>query len=519
MSPPGAATVGGLSLPALVDGQPVQVFGKVSSMRPAATVDATLAVTIRWSLGTLSGTVDASAALRALDAPQMSASFNAPAQIELGDQQAFSAQLVAPAAVNIGHVDAQVTAGGGAALAATVSVSGDTLAAGSSLTLNGSVQGASPGPGWLQLDATGSSDRGDSPAPLSLRRALTVRSGPAPALSTLSLPGLVEVGVPLSVQIQARNDGDVDLTGAQLTLSAAQGTVSPASASLAIAAGASVQQTFTVVPQTAGAPVQLTVMLTGASALSGRAFAAQPASAASGAARRPAALSMSVSPAQPRASVGQKIPLAVQISNSGDVDVPAAVLSIAAGGSGLLLDAYGNTAASVQLPPVTVPAGGSVTLSATALGGSAAAATFALTVSGADPISGAQVTASASAGFAVQAGPLLSVQVSGPARLVSGQSASLDVLVRNDGGTDARSVSPAAQVSGPIGAGSPSPASLGVLAAGTSTHFSIPLLASAPAGSAGVSVAAASRCRTRPASPPPSPRRCPPPPPRGRPCR
>jgi hypothetical protein len=490
VSPQGAATVGGLSLPALVSGQPVQVFGKVSSMHPAATVDATLVVTIGWSLGPLSGTVDASAALRAFGPPQMSGSFNAPAQIELGDQQAISAQLVAPAEVNIGHVDARVTAGGGAALAATLSVSGGTLPAGGTLTLNGSVQGASAGPGFLQLDATASAERGDPLAPLSLRRALTVRRGPAPALSTLSLPGLVEVGVPLSVEIKARNDGDVDLTGALLTLSVAQGTVSPASASLAIAAGASVQQTFTVVPQTAGAPVQLTVMLTGASALSGRAFAAQPATAASGAARRPAALSMSASPAQPRASVGQKIPLAVQISNSGDVDVPAAVLSIAAGGSGLLLDASGKSVASVQLPPATIPAGGSVTISATALGSSAGTAIFALTVSGTDPVSGGQVTASASAGFGVQAGPLLSVQVSGPARLVSGQSATLDVLVRNDGGTSALSVAAAAQISGPIGASSPSPASLAQLASGASAHFSIPVLARTPAGNASVSVGA-----------------------------
>ncbi len=428
VSPQGAATVGGLSLPALVGGQPVQVFGKLSSMRPTATVDATLAVTIRWSLGPLSGTVDTSANLRAFGLPQMSASFNAPAQIELGDQQAFSAQLVAPAEVNIGHVDARVTAGGGSALAATLSVSGGTLPAGGALTLSGSVQGASPGPGWLQLDATASADRGDSPAPFSLRRALTVLKGPAPALSTLSLPGVVEVGVPLSVDIVARNDGDVDLNGAQLTLSATQGTVSPASASLAIAAGASVRRTFTVVPQTAGAPVQLMVGLTGVSALSGRAFAAQPASAASGAARRPAALSIAASPAQPRASVGQKIPLTVQISNTGEVGVPAAVLSIAAGGSGLLLDASGKSVASVQLPPATIPAGGSVTVSATAFGAWAAPATFALTVSGTDAVSGAQVTASASTGFDVQAVPLLSVQVSGPARLVSGQSATLDVL-------------------------------------------------------------------------------------------
>jgi len=488
--PEGALEVGSFSLPAMVGAEPVEVFGKLASMHPAGTADATLAVAIRWSLGPLTGTVDASAAVRAFGVPVLSASFAAPAEIELGDQQSISAQLFAPAGVDVGHLDAQVTAGGGAALAADVSVSGGTLAAGAMLALSGSVQGASTGPGFLQLDATASAARGDAPAPLSTRRALTVRSGPAPAISALALPGVVEVGVPVSVEIEARNDGDVDLDGAQLSVSADQGLVSPASASLALAAGASVKQTITVVPQTAGAPVQLMVALSGASALSGRAFAAQPASAASGVARRPAALSMTATPAQTRASVGQKIPLAVQITNAGDVDVPAAVLSIAASGSGLLLDASGNPVSSLQLPPAAVPAGGSVALSATAVGNAPVAASFTLSVSGADPVSGANVTASAGARFDVQVAPLLSLQATGPARLVSGQSAALDVVVSNTGGADALSVAPTAQVSGPIGAGSPSPASVAVLAAGTSVHFSILVLANSPAGSSGISLGA-----------------------------
>jgi hypothetical protein len=174
------------------------------------------------------------------------------------------------------------------------------------------------------------------------------------------------VGTPVAVALEARNDGDTELLSAQLTVTAAQGTVSPSTASFAIAAGKSVRQTITVTPQTAGAPVQLTVTLSGMSAFSGRSFAAQPASAASGPARRPPALSIAATPSQSRASTGQKVPLAVQISNSGEVDVQAAVLSISAGGSGRVLDASGYAAASVQLPPATVPAGGSIALSAVA---------------------------------------------------------------------------------------------------------------------------------------------------------
>jgi len=217
---------------------------------------------------------------------------------------------------------------------------------------------------------------------VSLRRALTVRGGPAPALSGLSLPGIVEVGVPVTVAIDVRNNGDVDLTSAQLVISATDGTVSPAATSLALAAGASLRQTFSVTPQTAGAPVRVTVALSGVSAISGRTFVAQSASASSGAARRPAALAIAASPSQSRASKGQKVPLTVKISNTGDVDVPAAVLSIAASGSGLVLDASGAPVTSVQLPPTSVPAGGSVTLSPVALGNSVGPASFALFVSG-----------------------------------------------------------------------------------------------------------------------------------------
>lgn len=490
VTPGGTVAVSGLLLPSFLGVDPITAFGKISSLRPPAAVDTALAVSVRWSLGTVSGTVQVSSTLHAFAPPLMAAGIEAPAEIELGAQQAMTAQLLAPAWVDLGHVTVNVSAGGGAALAANVSLSGAVLPAGLALPLLGLVQGIAAGPGWLQLDATALAARGDAPAALSVRRALTVRSGPAPALASLALPGVVEVGLPVAVTVQARNDGDVDLSGAQLSVSATGGSVTPSLVQLAIAAGTSSTQTLTVVPQTAGTAVQLTVNLSGASALSGRTFAAQSASASSGAARRPPALSITGTPAQSRTSVGQRISLAVQISNAGDVDVPSAVLSISAGGSGSVIDSSGNAAAAVQLPPASVPAGGSVTLSAVVLGVTAAPATFALSVAGTDPVSSANVTASGAASFDVQAGPSLSVTLSGPARLVTGQSATLDAMVSNSGGADAVSVAPAAQVSGPIGAGSPTPSSLARLTAGTSTHFSIPVFAGSTSGAASISVVA-----------------------------
>ena len=495
MWPDGFAAADGLMVPVLVGAlEPVKVFGKLTSKHPAVTEAAGLAVSVHWSLGPLSGRVDASASLRAFGTPRMTASIDGPAEIEVGDQRPISARLVAPPDVDLGHVNVQVTAGGGAGLTTNPSVSGAALAAGSGLSLTGSLQGITAGPGWLELDGTAVAQRGDAPSPVSVRRVLTVRAGPAPALSGLWLPGIVEVGVPVTISIEVRNDGDVDLTNAQLTVSATDGTVSPAVATPALAAGARLRQIFSVTPQTAGAPVRVTVALSGVSALSGHTFVAQPASASSGAARRPAALAIAATPSQPRASKGQRVPITVRISNAGEVDVPAAVLSIAAGGSGLVLDGSGAPVTTLQLPPTSVPAGGSVTLSPVGLGNSVAPASFALSVSGNDAVSGAPVSASATVGFDVQAGTLLSVSaVSGPARLVSGQSAVLDVLVNNNGDVDAVSLSPSTQVSGPISGGSPSPGSVARLAAGASLHFSIPVLAGTPAGSASVTVRASAQ--------------------------
>ena len=154
--PNGSATASGLVLPVLVGPQePVKVFGNLISERPAAEADAELAVSVHWSLGPLSGTVDESAILRALGVPGMTATIDAPAEIEAGDQRPLSARLWAPANVDLAHVNLQVTAGGGAALASSLSVSGATIGAGSALSLPGAVQGVSVGPGWLQLDATG----------------------------------------------------------------------------------------------------------------------------------------------------------------------------------------------------------------------------------------------------------------------------------------------------------------------------------------------------------------------------
>src|SRR5229473_3446623 len=91
VSPAGSATAFGVVLPALVGPQaPVKVFGELTSMNPASAVNAVLAISVRWSLGPLSGTVDASAGLRLLGLAPAMLSLTAsatPAKVSAGLQR------------------------------------------------------------------------------------------------------------------------------------------------------------------------------------------------------------------------------------------------------------------------------------------------------------------------------------------------------------------------------------------------------------------------------------------------
>ncbi|TMA33557.1 MAG: hypothetical protein E6J88_00720 [Deltaproteobacteria bacterium] len=483
VTPAQAAAVNGLSLPAsLAPEQPLTLSARIASLRPLADTSATLEVAVRWTVGSVSGVARASAPLRAMGRPQLSVLLQAPAEIEAGDEQSFSATISAPAQMALTGLAAAFTAGGALDLATDPSLSGAGLPAGGTLQLKGSIRGASAGPGSLSLQVSASAERGDAPLPVSVARPISVRQGPLPLLADLSLPGVVEVGVPATGHVVIRNDGDAVLAGARLSLTATQGSISPAELQLDLAPGGSVPQDFIAVPSVAGAPVQVTIGLSGSSALSGRPFSALPVSASSGPARRPAALSLTASAAQSPASVGQPVKLAIQATNSGDVDVHGAVITVTASGVGSVLDP--------PLAPVDIAAGTTMTGSVAVVGNAPGTAAFQVDAAGTDAVSGAAVSGSGSAGFDVQAPAELTVSSSGPDRLVSGQSDSIDVAVSNVGGTDALSVAPSARVAGPIGTGSPSPSSVARLAPGATVHFAVPVVAGSPAGSAAVSMQA-----------------------------
>src|SRR5207248_3223160 len=99
-------------------------------------------LSVRWTVGSVSGVARASAPLRAMGRPQLSVLLQAPAEIEAGDEQSFSATISAPAPMALTGLAAAFTAGGALDLATDPSLSGAGLPAGGTLQLKGSIRGA-----------------------------------------------------------------------------------------------------------------------------------------------------------------------------------------------------------------------------------------------------------------------------------------------------------------------------------------------------------------------------------------
>ncbi|TMB10379.1 MAG: hypothetical protein E6J66_11960, partial [Deltaproteobacteria bacterium] len=224
VAPDGLAGISGLSLLSSLEAdQTISLTASLDSLRSAAGGDTSIDVAVRWTLGPQTGVVHESAPLRALGQPALSASLDAPTEIEAGADVPFSAALTGPSSMAMGNVSAAFSAGGAAALANDPSTSGFALAAGAGMPFQGSLHGVSAGVTSLRFVARATAERGDAPPPLELSRDVIVRAGPLPVLASLSLPGQVEVGVPAVLHLQARNDGDVALTGAHVTVSATDG--------------------------------------------------------------------------------------------------------------------------------------------------------------------------------------------------------------------------------------------------------------------------------------------------------
>src|SRR5216683_1278121 len=350
VSPAGSATAFGVVLPALVGPQaPVKVFGELTSMNPAAAVNAVLAISVRWSLGPLSGTVDASAGLRVLGPAPAMLSLTAsatPAKVSAGLQRvslALSLSNAGGAAVRLDALpDPTLSATGSAAAtvaSAPPSTAGTLLAGGASATYTWQYDVS--GSGALSFSASASGVDANSatalapgPAaagPVTVQQPAKFSLSASLNLSTLSA-GLQQ----LQLTLQATNSGGAGIMLAPLpapsiavtgtaSASAVSSPASPAGTTLASGATQSFVWTYSVA---GSGSLAFTASASGTDANAGTAVTAPAAAAGPATVQKPATLTVASVTASPSvAHLGDAIDVAVALRNNGETDALLVQLS------------------------------------------------------------------------------------------------------------------------------------------------------------------------------------------------
>ena len=341
VSPAGSATAFGVVLPALVGPQaPVKVFGELTSMNPASAVNAVLAISVRWSLGPLSGTVDGSAGLRLLGLAPAMLSLTAsatPAKVSAGLQRvslALSLSNAGGAAVRLDALpDPTLSATGSAAAtvaSAPASTAGTLLAGGASATYTWQYDVS--GGGALSFSASASGVDANSatalapgPAaagPVTVQQPAKFSLSASLNLSTLSA-GLQQ----LQLTLQATNSGGAGIMLAPLpapsiavtgtaSASAVSSPASPAGTTLASGATQSFVWTYSVA---GSGSLAFTASASGTDANAGTAVTAPAAAAGPATVQKPATLTVASVTASPSlAHLGDAIDVAVALRNNGE---------------------------------------------------------------------------------------------------------------------------------------------------------------------------------------------------------
>src|SRR6266852_3386411 len=435
VSPAGSATAFGVVLPALVGPQaPVKVFGELTSMNPASAVNAVLAISVRWSLGPLSGTVDGSAGLRLLGLAPAMLSLTAsatPAKVSAGLQRvslALSLSNAGGAAVRLDALpDPTLSATGSAAAtvaSAPASTAGTLLAGGASATYTWQYDVS--GGGALSFSASASGVDANSatalapgPAaagPVTVQQPAKFSLSASLNLSTLSA-GLQQ----LQLTLQATNSGGAGIMLAPLpapsiavtgtaSASAVSSPASPAGTTLASGATQSFVWTYSVA---GSGSLAFTASASGTDANAGTAVTAPAAAAGPATVQKPATLTVASVTASPSlAHLGDAIDVAVALRNNGEAS--ATQVSAASVTSAPINITALQVAITFPDSRATLQGGGSLTAVASAWNTSGAAVTqlslsatgpgsiaAPSSVSGSRPTVGSTFSVSANAGAAV----------------------------------------------------------------------------------------------------------------------
>jgi uncharacterized repeat protein (TIGR01451 family) len=261
---------------------------------------------------------------------------------------------------------------------------------------------------------------------------ISVQAPPSLSLSAAPLPARISIGQQIDVALTVRNDGEATATAVQPSLQAGpQVSLLAAPAARDLPAGALANFVYRFQAASPGKAV-FSASAAGADANSGATVVVAPVALGAIAVESQAVLSLSVAaPAQ--VTVGQALSITVTATNTG-----------------------ASTAASVS-PQLTLPAGLQLVSSPSsqdipggastafvfgARGTAAGVASYTASAAGTDADSGRPVAAQAAGSISVVSpAQLAAVAQTTPASISIGETAALDVLVRNDGGSDATAVS------------------------------------------------------------------------------
>ena len=304
---------------------------------------------------------------------------------------------------------------------------------------------------------------------------------PATLTAAITAPGRVELGTQFGVDFFVGNNGEVAVEGPAMQLMGYPGLaiVTVPGAPQAFQPGQTVHYVALISAVSRGLS-QLMVQATGLDGFTGSTLTAVASTSVQVLA--PPVLAAQPAPAPATVSVGQKFDLAVDISNSGDLN--AVGLTFAA----LRVSGPGAIVSGPPPAPQDVPVGGTRTFHFAVQAASPGLVTAAVSGVASDPMSGLPVA------LEVAWNPIL---VQTPAQLVAswlqlpgsvapGQSFAVSLAVTNNGQAPARSVAltpdpPSVQPSGAAG-GTPAGASAAIGGGGTQV-FTWTFTASAPLGS------------------------------------
>ena len=357
-------------------------------------------------------------------------------------------------------------------------------------TFSFTVKGVSPGTANYTVSVSGTDDDLKSPVTTQTTGPGLTVVAPASLVATVQaaaqIPPSISFGQALGLDLLVANTGGSDATAVNVTgapgsfLQQVQGPVAQD-----IAAGA--QKIFHFDLQgLASGNAAFIAGATGTDAISGAPVPPVSATFPSVAVQAPAALTFTATQPKPHASIGEDVSFTITVKNNGEATANTVQPQAQA-------DEGGTTVLLGPLPPVTLAGHAQADFVYTFHATTAGTASISASLSGAEANTSKPLNVSSQAlgDVAVEAPAALTLQMSAPSQVSTGQAGLLAVVtVTNSGSATAVNVVPHLDAPGGVTADAPSPPSQDIPGANGQATFTFPLHAVSP-GSATITPSAA----------------------------